>query len=110
MVYKKEKISLESRIAAPWPNYTHYIKCMQQFIKAERTSNFALQISTTKQMINVLATSAPNNYAKTCFLYLQSIEVLEKDHPNIFEQFVFGNHTVRPTDLSIYQKGKVFTF
>ena len=55
------------------------------------------------------AATARNNYAKTCRLYLQSLEVLQKNCPEIFGQFVFGNHTVRTdmiwsglwTDLSI---------
>ena len=55
-------------------------------------------ISTTKQKINLIAATAHNNYAKTCPLYLQSLDKLEKDHPQIFEQFSLGNHTVRRTD------------
>ena len=50
-------------------------------------------------MINLFAAIAHNNYAKTCRLYLQSVGKLEKDHPQIFEQFSFGNHTVRRTDM-----------
>ena len=30
---------------------------------------------------------------------MQSVEVLEKDHSQIFEQFVIGNHTVRHTEM-----------
>ena len=50
-------------------------------------------------MINLFAATAHNNYVKTCRLYLQSVDVLEKDHPQIFEQFSFGNHTVRHTNM-----------
>ena len=96
---KKEEVFSKSRTVALWLNYVHYIEIVQQFITAERTSNFALHISTTKQMINLFAAAAHNNYAKTCRLYLQSVDKLEKDHPQIFEQFSFGNHTVRRTDM-----------
>ena len=51
-------------------------------------------------MINLFAATAHNNYAKTCRLYLQSVEVLKSDHPQIFEQFVIGNHTVRRTEMT----------
>ena len=91
----KKEVCSKSRTAALWLNYVHYIEIVQQFITAERTSNFALHISTTKQMINLFAATAHNNYAKTYRLYLQSVDVLEKDHPQIFEQFSFGNHTVQ---------------
>ena len=50
-------------------------------------------------MINLFSATAHNNYAKTIRLYLQSVQVLEKDHPQIFKQFAFGNHTVRRTDM-----------
>ena len=39
----------------------------------------------------------------TSCLYLQPIEVLEKDHPQIFEQFVIDNHIVWILDRSINQ-------
>ena len=50
-------------------------------------------------MINLFTATAHKNYAKTSRLYLQSVEVLEKDHPQIFEQLVIGNHTVRRTEI-----------
>ena len=87
---KKEEVCPKSRTAALWFNYVYYIEIVQQFITAERTSNFALHISTTKQMINLFAATAHNNYAKTHPLYLQSVNKLEKDHPQIFEQFFLG--------------------
>ena len=93
------EVCSKSRTAVLWLNYVHYIEIVLQFITAERTSNFALHISTTKQMINLFAATTHNNYAKTCRLYLQSVDKLEKDHPQIFEQFSFGNHTVRRTDM-----------
>ena len=63
-------------------------------------------------MINLFAATGHNNYAKTCRLYIQSISNLERDHPDIFEQFIAENHTMRHsekswsgiwTDLSIEQ-------
>ena len=96
---KKVEFSSKCRTAATWPNYNYYIEFVQQFIKVEKTSNFTLNISATRQMINLFAASAPNNYAKTCHLYLQSLEVLEKNHPHIFEQFIMGNHTVQHKDI-----------
>ena len=43
---KKEEVCSKSRTAALWVNYIHYIEIVQQFITAERASNFALYIST----------------------------------------------------------------
>ena len=51
---KKEEVSSKSRTAVFLLNYVHYIEIVQQSITSERTSNFALHISTTKQMIHYL--------------------------------------------------------
>ena len=67
---RKREVSSKSRTAALWLNYVHYIEIVQQFITAERASNFTLHISTTKLTINLFAATAHNNYAKNCRLYL----------------------------------------
>ena len=102
----------KSRTSMLWLNYTQYISIVQQFIWAEWASGWKLHVEITKHMLKLSAATGHNNYAKTCWLYLQSAKWLEKDHPHIFEQFMLGNHTVRwteknwsgiSTDLSIKQ-------
>lgn len=95
---KKLELSSKSRTSSLWLNYTQYVSIVQQFIRAERTSDWKLHVSTTKSMLNLFAATGHNNYAKTCRLYLQSVKLLETEHPSIFEQFILGNHTVRRTE------------
>ena len=63
-------------------------------------------------MLNLFAVTDHSNYAKTCRIYLQSMEEMQKQHPLLFKQFLLGNHTVKRsekksagiwTDLSIEQ-------
>ena len=54
---KKEEVSSKARTGAIWLNYVHYVEIVQQFITVERTSNYALHISTTKQMINLFSSN-----------------------------------------------------
>ena len=75
-----------------------YVEIIQQYIEAERKNDWSSHVLLTKQMINLFAATGHNNYSKTCRFYLQSILTLEKDHPDIFAQFMAGNHTVRRTD------------
>ena len=49
-------------------------------------------------MLNLFAATGHNNYAKSCRLYLQSVSALANDNPEVSQQFLFGNHTVRRTD------------
>ena len=46
-------------------------------------------------MLNLLGASGHKNYSKNTRLYLQAAAALEKDHPDIYQQFLWGNHTVR---------------
>ena len=89
---KKTELSSTSRTSALWLNYTQYVEIVHKFVRAERTNDWPLYISTTKFMLNLFA--AYNNYAKTCCIYLQSVIALEKEHSRFFEQFILGNHTV----------------
>ena len=74
---KKFALSSKSRISTFWLNYTQYISIVQQFIRAERIRDCKLHVETTKQMLNLFAAAGHNNYAKTCWLYLQSAISLE---------------------------------
>ena len=49
-------------------------------------------------MLNLFSATGHNNYAKTCGIYLQSMEEMEKQHPLLFEQFLLGNHTVKHSE------------
>ena len=111
-VERKEQLTRESRTSTLWLSYVHYVSVVQEFIRAERTSDWLLHISATKNMLNLFAATGHNNYAKSCRLYLQTITALETTYPDVYEQFMFGNHTVRRsnkqwagiwTDLSIEQ-------
>ena len=98
--YKKKKyhLSSKSRTSALWLNYLQYVNVAQEFIRAERTSNWSLHISATKNMLNLFAATGHNNYAKSCRLYLQSIASLKTEKPVIYEQYIVGHHTVRRTE------------
>ena len=99
LVIKRQKeLSETSRTSALWLNYARYIFIVQEFIQAERTSNWLLHMLTTKSMLNLFPATAHNNYTKTTRLYLQYAAALEKDHPALYQQFLLGNHTVKRTN------------
>lgn len=109
---KETELSKASRTSKLWFNYIRYINIVQDFITAERTNDWHLHIASSKKMLNLFAATGHNSYAKSCRLYLQSMEMLEQEHPIVYEQFLLGNHCVRRsernwtgiwTDLSIEQ-------
>ena len=78
-------------------NYIEYIFNVQEFILAERTNNRESHIARTKSMLNVFAATGHNNYAKTCRLYIQSVDELKSINPCLYNQLQLGNRTVRRT-------------
>ena len=69
-------------------------------MQAKRSSNWPLNILTTTSMLNLLAATGYNNYTKSTMLYLWPVAALEKDHPEVYQQFLLGNHTSRRTNNS----------
>ena len=87
---KKNKLIETSRTSALWISYVTYISIVQEFIRAERTSNWNLHVCATKSMLNLFSATGHNNYAKSCRLYLQSLSDLEQNHPEIYQRFLEG--------------------
>ena len=84
---------------------------VQEFVRAQRVHDWNLHVLVTKSILNLFAATGHDNYAKSCRLYLQSILDLETNHPEVYDQFIEVQHTVRTEkkwtgiwkDLSIEQ-------
>ena len=92
-------LSSFSRTAKLWLLYMYHIDTIKMFIRAERTGNWNLHLVLLERMLNLLAATGHNNYAKSARLYLQLMHELPNTHPWLHTQFaVHGYHTVRRTD------------
>ena len=74
-----------------------YIFIVQDFIRAEKTSNWKSHIATTNFTLNLFAATGRINYAKTCRLHIQCAEELKSINPPLYSQFQPGNHIVKRT-------------
>ena len=88
----------QSRTAKLWLQYSEMIQILRQFIKAERTGNWPLHLQSIQYMLPFLAASGHNLYTKTAYVYLMTMQALEKDHPDVYESFTNGNHVIRRSD------------
>ena len=109
---QKDVLRLKSRTCSLWLAYIQYVLIVQDFIRAERSSDWLAHILASKRMLNLFAATGHSNYAKSCRLYLQTAENLAENFPFVYEQCMKGNHTVKRskkdwcglwTDLSIEQ-------
>ena len=85
------------RTAKLWLLYLDYINVMNQYIFAERTSNWPLHLQTVTKMLNLFAATGHSNYAKSTRMYLQQMNVLHESHPEVHKLFMEGKHTVSRT-------------
>ena len=87
-----------SRTAALWLQYMDMIDILRQYIRTERTGNWALHLEAISKMLPYLAASGHNHYTKSAWVYLQRMSQLDKQHPDIYQQFQKGFHVVRRSD------------
>lgn len=87
-----------NRTAKLWLQYLDMVNIMQIFIKAERTGNWQLHLRTMHQMLPYLAATGHNNYTKSVYLYLQNMNRLENEHPEVHKNFLKGFHVGRRSD------------
>ncbi len=100
ILQEKKAVLKSSRTAVLWLQYMNMIDILRQYIRAERTGNWALHLEVISKMLPFLAASGHNHYTKSARVYLQRMSQLEKQHPDIYQKFQEGLHVVRRNDRS----------
>ncbi|KAK7111652.1 hypothetical protein V1264_011253 [Littorina saxatilis] len=83
--------------AALWIQYMDMVDILRKFLKAERTGNWDLHLSTAHEMMPFMAAAGHNLYTKSLHLYLQDMLQLKETHKDVYQSFQAGHH-VRRTD------------
>ena len=69
--FEQKKLSLSHlRTGLLWMQYMDMIDLLRLFIKAERTGNWDLHLSTVKEMLPFFASAGHNLYLKSAYTYL----------------------------------------
>ena len=79
------------------------VKTLLQFIKAKRTGNWNLPLSSTAAMIPHFFAMDGTNYARWMPIYLADMHKLEERHPNVFQEFSAGNHSISRSQQPLAQ-------
>ena len=95
MLYDKfiETRCEESPLFAFWSNYIEMVQILRLFIRATRTSNWDLHLSSLRSMIPWFFSCDRVNYARYSSCYWLEMMCLDKTHPCKF--FVWINHIHR---------------
>ena len=77
-----------------WEDYVNMVLVLLQFIKAERTGNWKLHLTATAAMVPHFFAMDRINYARWLPVYLSDMNMLETSHPEVYKEFINGNHSV----------------
>ncbi|PFX14895.1 Uncharacterized protein K02A2.6 [Stylophora pistillata] len=78
-----------------WEVYINMVLVLLQFIKAERTGNWKLHLTATAAMVPHFFAMDRINYARWLPVYLSVMNMLETNHPEVYKEFINGNHSLK---------------
>lgn len=90
----KTEAKAKSKLFCFWDEYISMVLILLQFIKAERTGNWSLHLSSTTGMIPHFFAMDRSNYARWLPIYLADMCMLEETHPEVFKEFSTGSHSI----------------
>ena len=94
----KAKLGEQSRTAVLWLKYLDYVQIPKDFIRADRTSDWFLHLSTVKKMLYIFAAAGHRSYAKAARIYLQLMHELPETHSSLYKRLAHGFHAIHRTD------------
>ena len=92
-IFKSENQE-RSNLFAFWDEYCSMVTTLLQFLKAERTGNWKLHLSSTAAMLPQFFAMDRQNYARYLPVYLADMQKLELTHPEVYKEFAVGNHSI----------------
>ncbi len=93
----------KSHLFAFWNLYIDMVQGLLQFIRAEREANWQLHLSATAELTPYFYCMDRTNYSRWLPIYLADMHLLQSAHPDVYEEFMKGNHPVSRSQQSFSQ-------
>jgi len=74
----------QSHTAKLWVQYIRHVDLLRAFLCAERTSNWGQHLNAVSNMLPLFAAQHHSNYAKSGFVYLQTMRELPQSSPWLY--------------------------
>ena len=84
----------KSKMFAFWEEYGEMVKLLFQFVKAERTGNWELHLSSVSAMVPHFFAMDRPNYARWLPVCIMEMRKLATKHPEVHQEFVNRYHAV----------------
>ena len=96
----------DNKITRLWLMYIDMVSIACKLIEADRSGGWMLDREALREMLPYFAASGHYLYAKSTYLYLQTMDELEHSSPKVYEMFmsIEPNLIGLPPDLVIQQE------
>ena len=85
----------DCRTSKLWFQYMDMMEILRKFITAERTGDWNLHKKSLSEMLPFMAAAGHNLYVKSSHIYLQQMQDLPVNHPQVEQFFQAGYHVLR---------------
>ena len=105
----QEKISLfvcgmKSPLSQLWLSYVQMVSILLQFIRASRTGNWYLHMTSVRRMLPWMVAYDRPNYSRYGCLYWCQMLALEQNHPDVYQHLLQGEFCVQRSSSSAFSQ------
>ena len=90
----KSEARVESKMFAFWEQYCDMVNALLQQVKAERSGNWDLYLSTLAVITPDFYAFDRPNYSRWLPIYIEDMRNLKSKHPQVYEEFSAGNFSI----------------
>ena len=91
----RNELGQSSKTANLWLGYQYTVSIIPNIMQVDRLGNWELHLQALTVALPIFAASGHFNYTKSLHLYLQEMNVLEDENPDLYQRFKVGNFVVR---------------
>ena len=95
MEKKKSKLAQTSKTSQLWVNYQCMVGMVRMLIKADRTGPWLMHLQAVSNCLTVFAAAGHFSYLRSAHYYMQQMNNLEENHPDVHRNFLDGFHAIR---------------
>ena len=93
-----EFVTARSEIVAFWNLYLKIVQLLLDYVSAERDSNILFNMERFSEMLPSDFICNHQIYARWGSVYIAEMNKLQTEHPDLFQNFVAGYHTIHKAD------------
>ena len=88
---------INSEAFAFWDTFVEMVSILKDLVRADREGNWQLHLQTIQSALPIFAGCDHTNYYRWAAVYLEDMRRLQKDAPDVYENFAAGKFSIKRT-------------